>query len=507
MKGKMFGILAVIIIVLSCFTVLENNGAQADYTLQFVEAQLTSNNSDQLNPDIYEYGLNNYAVVWQDNRNGNWDIYMYYQKYLGDGKWIVEWDTQITSNSANEVNPKIYDNTIVYQSDRNGNWDIYLYDLTSKVETQVTTDPTDQEYPSIYNNIIVWQDWRNMWFTNPYNTLWEYPGMDIYMYNIDAHTEEALPSAKDACFKPTISGNRVVYVAEDYFISYGMSYYSPFICVYDLATGNEMVMTSNPSSLLPKYSWSPRALSSPALGESVIAWSESAGDVGVMKDNVIWRSSGVSGPASPDIAGNFVAYQGNSNGDWDIYLYDTANKIVYDTTLNALGQQENPAISSDYANFVVYQGNRDGRWHIYLIAFWNGMMSGYPSPIPHTPSDVISNLQNVKWTIADMATSDFAGANDKVRENKRNALLNQVDSALADIEAAVNTQNMNLRSKYLQNALDLLGGFVAKVDGRSQRGIADVPGSGFTPDWVTTYALDSTVWYCLVELQILVGST
>jgi len=105
-----------------------------------------------------------------------------------------------------------------------------------------------------------------------------------------------------------------------------------------------------------------------------------------------------------------------------------------------------------------------------------------------------------------MPTRDFAGANDKVRENRRNAMLNQVDSALANVEAAANTQNLKLRSKYLQSAIDLLDGLIVKVDGASQRGVADVPGSGFTPDWITTYALDSSLRFCQFELEILNGT-
>ncbi len=53
--------------------------------------------------------------------------------------------------------------------------------------------------------------------------------------------------------------------------------------------------------------------------------------------------------------------------------------------------------------------------------------------------------------------------------------------------------------------IDLLGGLIGKVDGRSQRGKEDIPESGFTPDWIITYALDSTIRSCLSELKILKG--
>jgi beta propeller repeat protein len=41
-------------------------------------------------------------------------------------------ETQITSNPSSSENPVIYGNTIVWQDDRNENWDIYILDLSNK---------------------------------------------------------------------------------------------------------------------------------------------------------------------------------------------------------------------------------------------------------------------------------------------------------------------------------------------------------------------------------------
>jgi hypothetical protein len=183
----------------------------------------------------------------------------------------------------------------------------------------------------------------------------------------------------------------------------------------------------------------------------------------------------VGGPYYPDVSGNYVAYQGSINIDWDIYLYNFTSNFTYDASEN-LASQENPSISvSKYANFIVYQEASNGNWDIYLAGFWYGAIwGGSSSSLPITPSRVISSLQEVKSRIADTPVSDFAGANNRARENKKDTLLHHLDSAIADVENAVSTQNLKLRNKCLQSAIDQLASLPGKLDGRSLRGAADL---------------------------------
>ena len=73
-------------------------------------------------------------------------------------------EIQVTTSSASQVYPQIYVDVIVWQDDRNGNWDIYMYDVSTGVEQQITSDPTDQISPAIYGDTVVWQDARNGYF-------------------------------------------------------------------------------------------------------------------------------------------------------------------------------------------------------------------------------------------------------------------------------------------------------------------------------------------------------
>jgi len=70
-------------------------------------------------------------------------------------------ETQITTNASDQYSPVIYGNKIVWQDYRNGNWDIYIYDLSTKKETQITTNTSDQYSPAIYGDRIVWVDYRD----------------------------------------------------------------------------------------------------------------------------------------------------------------------------------------------------------------------------------------------------------------------------------------------------------------------------------------------------------
>lgn len=61
----------------------------------------------------------------------------------------------------NQRYPAIHDNTVVWQDDRNRNYDIYGYDLSTGEEFPVTTHSDPQILPAIHGDIVVWTDTRN----------------------------------------------------------------------------------------------------------------------------------------------------------------------------------------------------------------------------------------------------------------------------------------------------------------------------------------------------------
>jgi beta propeller repeat protein len=103
-------------------------------------------------------------VVWADNYFGDMDIYAAdlsptLNAGISDPNNPVEF--AITTSEAEQTNPDIDRNIVVWEDNRNGNWDIYGYNLTTRHEFQITDNPYDQTNPAVSGNIVVWEDSRD----------------------------------------------------------------------------------------------------------------------------------------------------------------------------------------------------------------------------------------------------------------------------------------------------------------------------------------------------------
>ena len=241
------------------------------------EVQITNNTK----PEIFierphgsiEPAIYGNTIVWQDYRNGNFDIYMY--------NLSISKETQITTNDSNQMTPEIYGNNIVWcncgnesiymyniststetritasgyvygpaifgdiivwDEYHNGNYDIYMYNLSTSIETQITDNKSLQEGSvDVYNDRIVWSD-----------------GYNIFMYNISTSNETQITTNTRIVLTPAIYGDKIVWIG-------GRNESDDFeIYMYDLSTSTETQVTTNMSF----YPFSP------AIYEDRIVWTD-----------------------------------------------------------------------------------------------------------------------------------------------------------------------------------------------------------------------------------------
>lgn len=134
-------------------------------------------------------------VVWTDRRGGrsNTDIYLW--------DLSTNQERQVTTNTAFQSFPDIYEDTVVYADWRNGGWrntDIYMYDLTTSQERPLTLNPTNQTLPTIWRDKVVWQDKRR-------------GNWDIYLYDLSTRRGRLLTTNRAAQLNPAIWEDKVVW--------------------------------------------------------------------------------------------------------------------------------------------------------------------------------------------------------------------------------------------------------------------------------------------------------
>ena len=280
------------------------------------EKQITDTNIQHF-PDI-----SGDKIVWQDDRNGNWDIYMY--------DISTSTETQITSNNLDQISPAIHGDTIVW-ADARSEWGIYMYDISTSTETKITTDNSSaQLFPDIYGDKIVWMDVRNG----------DWDNWDIYMYDISTSTEIQITTNSNEQYYPAIYGDKIVW-QDDRNGNWD-------IYMYDISTSTEIQITTNSNE---QYY--------PAIYGDKIVWQDDRNgnwdiymyDISTSTEKQITTDTAYQG--TPAISGDRIVWEDNRNGIGDVYMYNistsTETQIITDTD-----NQGNPAI---YGDRIVWEGD------------------------------------------------------------------------------------------------------------------------------------------------------
>jgi beta propeller repeat protein len=266
--------------------------------------------SDQQNPAI-----SGDRIVWEDNRNGNWDIYLY--------SVTTGVEQQITSDSSDQLMPSISGEIIVWQDYRNGDADIFLYNTTTKKETRITTNSSDQIAPDVDADRIIWMDHRN-------------GTAQVYIYNITSSHEN--PVTSDPWFhgSPSIQGEWIVWV--DYRNG------DADIYLYNTGTGNETRITNTSGQYL--Y---------PSVNGDYVIWEDDTSgtsdihlyQISTGREIPILIDIADASPMYPAISGNRIVWQDSRNmGYSNIFVYEINTSQLWEVT-NETYINQLPFISGD----------------------------------------------------------------------------------------------------------------------------------------------------------------
>lgn len=335
----------------------------------------------------------------------------------------------IAREPGNQQFPAIDDCTVVWQTDRNGDWDIGLADISNPGSIEPLTladEMSDSQYPAVSGDVVVWQNQFFMYEDRdivgmdlstetffdvvadyqddclpaisgdlvvgqrrmPESAGWDIVGIDIsdrdnpQAFDIDRSSEDQ--------WRPDVDGRIVVY--EDVFE--GTSYVSG----RDLSDWNDV-------------SWFPvRPVAgpcrSPAIAGKWVVWQDQdqGGDV-TGGDNIydprlpaFIGSEDVAEASNPDVYNNVVVWQDRRNGNWDIYGYNLTTKAEFPIIVQG-ADQTHPAITfSPWLGgyVVVWQDHRDGNWDIYGAILKSAEVAGCASPlIGDVNSDSITDVNDI----------------------------------------------------------------------------------------------------------------
>jgi beta propeller repeat protein len=172
----------------------DNSAGEADIFVYDISSGNTLRiTDDPMVPHIFP-AISGNRIVWMDYRDDPLSPKIY-ANGTSPGS-----EAALSLSVSDQDSPAMYGDLVVWQDNRNANWDIYLYNLTSNEEIQVTDDGNDQTNPAIYGNRIVWTDSRNT-------------PSEIYINGTSPGSEYSLTpdGPADNCITPSIHGSKVVW--------------------------------------------------------------------------------------------------------------------------------------------------------------------------------------------------------------------------------------------------------------------------------------------------------
>ena len=357
-------------------------------------------------------------IVWEDYRASNWDVYA--QKINADG--ITQWADNgigISTGTSYQDHPRLVPDgsggaVIVWADDRNGNWDIYVQSVSAdgilgpgwmSGGLPVCTEAGTQVYPAIIEDglggtIIAWRDDRT-------------GAMSIYAQMLDSDSNRLWTSSGVACDAVSIAhsaprlisdgyGGAIVTWRDGRTIDYNI-YAQRLDVSGSILWGSSAVVVCGAAG----HQYYPEIVTDGIHG-AIITWQDNRvtdNDIYVQKldpnGTRLWGTNGIlictlSGyQIKPQITtdeagGAIIAWEDARYGDGDLFIQhiDTDGITQWATggtslCTNSPEQQTSPSIVSDGDGgaVVAWVDYRDGTYSdIFAQRMERNGLWGYPSP-------------------------------------------------------------------------------------------------------------------------------
>lgn len=266
--------------------------------LSYGLSESVKSSSPSLSPD-------NKWVVFQSNRDGNWELYV--APTSGGGPESV---MRVTFSAlSNEVDPVWGPNNfVVFESTRNGNWDLYAIDMRNGDEFQLTDSighDINAHWSPDGSRIVFQSDAPN----EDGVRMWQ-----VYMLNLESGVITKLSDGKTNDVEPQFANNSDKITFRSYTTTD--------------SDGQYEIMNLN--------------------GSGRVAFTE--GDA----TNAVWSPSD-----------RYIAYQSDADGDLDIYVYEVATGKTRHLTDNAIADYAPNWLCDD--DTIIFTSDVDGDPNLFEV--------------------------------------------------------------------------------------------------------------------------------------------